>query len=233
MAFGTGRKVAIGLALASAFALGGCYDDGYGYGGVNAGYGYCDDGYYGGGPGYYAGGYGYPGYGWYNGFYYPGTGFYVYDRGGNRRRWNDDDRRYWDGRRGQAGFRPGGGDGRPGYGRPGDGRPGDGRPGRGDGQSAGRPGDGRPDGQPGVRPDGTPWQGREGWRGNRGGQQNADGSQNGYRGRGMWGGNRQPGGPQVGRSAGQAPQAAAPTRAPQSFRNDSRGGRGGRGSPQR
>ncbi|WP_420143884.1 peptidase [Sphingobium sp.] len=88
------------IGLAGALALGGCYDDGY-YGGMSVG-----TGYYGGG-GYYGDGYyGPTGYyqpgvygGWYDDFYYPGTGYYVYDRGGRRHRWNDGQRRYWEGRR--------------------------------------------------------------------------------------------------------------------------------------
>jgi len=96
MAF-LGKKTAvIGLALASTLALGGCYDDGYGYGGVSMGYG--PGGYYGYDSPYY-GGYGYPAYGWYEDFYYPGTGYYVFDSGGRRHRWNDRQRRYWEGRR--------------------------------------------------------------------------------------------------------------------------------------
>jgi hypothetical protein len=94
----TGRKLLAAIALAGAFALGGCaYDDGY-YGGVNVGAGYYGGGYYDDywGPSYYRPGvYG----GWYNDFYYPGSGYYVYDRGGRRHRWNDGQRRYWEGRR--------------------------------------------------------------------------------------------------------------------------------------
>ncbi len=65
-----------------------------------------DDRYY--GSGYYGGGYyergnatrAYPAYyGWYNDFYYPGVGHYVYSRGGDRYRWNDATRRYWEARR--------------------------------------------------------------------------------------------------------------------------------------
>ena len=100
------------LALAAGLSLSACvYDDGYGYGGVSVGYGagyggYYDDyydPYYGGGH-YSSGyGYGYPRYSgysglWYNNFYYPGTGYYVFDRGGRRYRWNDDQRRYFEGR---------------------------------------------------------------------------------------------------------------------------------------
>lgn len=90
------------MGLAGALALGGCaYDDGYGYGGVSVGTGYYGNGgYY--GDGYYGPtGYYQPGFynGWYDGFYYPGSGYYVYDRGGRRQRWNDGQRRYWEGRR--------------------------------------------------------------------------------------------------------------------------------------
>ncbi|MBH1992623.1 MAG: peptidase [Sphingomonadaceae bacterium] len=97
---GIRHRFLMAMGLAGALALGGCaYDDGYGYGGVNVGTGYYgggyDDGYYG-SSGYYQ-----PGYynGWYDGFYYPGNGYYVYDRGGRRQRWNDGQRRYWEGRR--------------------------------------------------------------------------------------------------------------------------------------
>jgi hypothetical protein len=78
------------LAFAATAALGGCAD-GYGYGGVSAGYGsgYYDDGYY----------------GWYGDYYYPGTGYYVYDRDRRPHRWNDGQRRYWEGRRGHRGNR--------------------------------------------------------------------------------------------------------------------------------
>lgn len=78
--------------------------DGYGYGGASLGYssGYYADPYYdgfGGYPGY--AGYGYGGtFGWYNDFYYPGTGVYVYDRYRRPHRWNDAQRRYWQGRPG-------------------------------------------------------------------------------------------------------------------------------------
>lgn len=96
------HRIAAMIGLAGALALGGCaYDDGYGYGGVSVG-----TGYYGGG-GYYGDGYyGPTGYyqpglynGWYDNVYYPGTGYYVYDRNGRRQRWNDGQRRYWEGRR--------------------------------------------------------------------------------------------------------------------------------------
>lgn len=98
----TGKHFLAAVGLASAVALGGCaYDDGY-YGGMSVGSGYYAGGYYDDywGPGSY-----YPGYynGWYNGFYYPGSGYYVYDRGGRRHRWNDGQRRYWEGRRDDRG----------------------------------------------------------------------------------------------------------------------------------
>ena len=84
------------LTAAGLFMLGGCATDGY-YGGVGVGYG--SGGYY--GPaGYYdgyGGGYG----GWYNDYYYPGAGYYVFDRGGKRHRWNDGQRAYWEQRRAQ------------------------------------------------------------------------------------------------------------------------------------
>lgn len=98
----------VALIAAASLGLTACaYDDGYGYGGVSMGWG---NGYGGYGDPYYGdygygyggyGGYGYPSYyGWYSGFYYPGSGYWVYDRGGHRHRWNDHQRRYWEGRRG-------------------------------------------------------------------------------------------------------------------------------------
>jgi len=80
------------LAATAALTLSGCMGDDYGYGGgVSMGYG---SGYYGGDP-YW---------GWYDDYYYPGAGYYIYDRGGRRYSWNDNQRRYWEGRRGS---RPG------------------------------------------------------------------------------------------------------------------------------
>jgi hypothetical protein len=86
-------------------------NEGYGYGGVEVGYGaagygpgYCDpywDDCYGG----YGYGYGDPWWGWWGDYYYPGIGFFVYDRGGHRHRWNDDQRHHWEGRRGTYGNR--------------------------------------------------------------------------------------------------------------------------------
>jgi hypothetical protein len=74
------------LALAASAGLAGCAY-GPGYGGVSVGYGaggYYDD---------YA-----PYYGWYDDYYYPGTGYYIYDRGGHRHKWNERHRQYWEGR---------------------------------------------------------------------------------------------------------------------------------------
>ena len=80
------------LALTASAGLAGCaygYGD-YGYGGVSVGYG--TGGYY---DDYYdQAGY----YGWYDGYYYPGWGYYVYDDGGHRHKWNDHHRGYWEGR---------------------------------------------------------------------------------------------------------------------------------------
>lgn len=87
------------LTLVASAGLAGCaYDDGYGYGGVSLGYGtgyydpWYDDWYY---HRYYPRSY----YGWYDGFYYPGSGYWVYDRKGNRHRWSDSHRRHWEARR--------------------------------------------------------------------------------------------------------------------------------------
>ena len=104
------KRIAL-LALIGAAGLGvAACNDGYGYSGVAVGYG----------PSYYDG-YG-PGYwGWYGDYYYPGTGIYVYDRYRRSYRWNDDQRRYWQGR-GDSYWR-----GRPGGGAPGV-RPGGPRP---------------------------------------------------------------------------------------------------------
>src|SRR5687768_18048906 len=70
----------------AALGLAGCssyYGDGYGYSRLSVGYG-----------NYYR-----PYYGWYDGYYYPGTGYYIYDRYGSRRRWDDRYRTYWQARR--------------------------------------------------------------------------------------------------------------------------------------
>lgn len=165
-----GNKFLAALGLAGALALGGCaYDDGYGYGGVSVGTGYYGGGgyyddYYGYGPSAYGG--------WYDGYYYPGSGYYVYDRGGSRRRWDDGQRRYWESRRpawrvDQRG-RPGNGnDGRDrGQWRNGDrgqwqgdrGQSrGDGRGDRGQWQRGDRSGQAQP--EPRANP--NPWAGRE------------------------------------------------------------------------
>ncbi|MDB5693328.1 MAG: hypothetical protein JWO81_2391 [Alphaproteobacteria bacterium] len=99
------------LIAAAAAGLSAC-SEGYGYGGMSASYGpaggYCDPyrgdcyGGYGYDDGYggYGGYYGDPWYGWYGDYYYPGSGFFVFDRFGRSHRWSDNDRRYWEGRRG-------------------------------------------------------------------------------------------------------------------------------------
>lgn len=92
------------LVLAAGLGLSACsHYDGYGYGGLSVGYGggYCDPYYYDCYSGYGRGGYYDPWYGWYGDYYYPGIGIYVFDRFGRRHRWNDDHRRYWEGRRGR------------------------------------------------------------------------------------------------------------------------------------
>jgi hypothetical protein len=96
------RKIWIGLAAASALALGGCAYGDYGYGLGYGGY-YGDYGYYG-GP-YYDYAYGGPYFGWYDDYYYPGTGIYVYDSGRHARRWSSRERSYWTGRRAAMGTR--------------------------------------------------------------------------------------------------------------------------------
>jgi hypothetical protein len=93
--------------LAATIGLGACtYNDGYGYSRVSVGYssgGYCDP-YY---QDCYRSRYGRraydPWYGWYGDYYYPGIGFYIYDRWGGRRQWDDNHRRYWESRR--SGYR--------------------------------------------------------------------------------------------------------------------------------
>lgn len=93
------------LVLAAGLGLTACsHYGGYGYGGLSVGYGggYCDPYYYDCYSGYGGyGGYYDPWYGWYGNYYYPGIGIYVFDRLGRRHRWNDDHRRYWEGRRGR------------------------------------------------------------------------------------------------------------------------------------
>ena len=98
------------ILLAAGLGLSACstYDRyGYGYGGLSVGYGsggYCDpyydDCYYGRG-----GGYSDSWYGWYGDYYYPGFGIYIYDSYRRPHRWNDDHRRYWEGRRSRYGGR--------------------------------------------------------------------------------------------------------------------------------
>jgi hypothetical protein len=102
-----GRTQRLGMIAAGVvglLTLGGCATDGYGYGGMDVGVGY--GGGYG---GYYDPYYGPAGYygGWYNDYYYPGGGYYVYDRGGRRHRWNDGQRAYWQQHRGTHQGNPG------------------------------------------------------------------------------------------------------------------------------
>ncbi|MGE0773937.1 MAG: hypothetical protein AB7L36_02715 [Sphingomonadaceae bacterium] len=89
------RKTASAALLVSALALGACTYDDYGRGGVSVGYGsgYYHDPY----P------YGYAPYGWYDNYYYPGNGYWLYDRRGDRHRWSDKQRRYWEDRRHRSG----------------------------------------------------------------------------------------------------------------------------------
>ena len=85
------KKSLLGGAViaAAALALGGCANNGLGYGYGRASYGYS----------YPARSY----YGWYGSYYYPGTGYYLYDRYGTRHRWNDRERDYWQRRDGGRG----------------------------------------------------------------------------------------------------------------------------------
>lgn len=201
------RALALGLAGAATLALGGCYQDGYGYGGVEVGAGYYDSPYGGYGYGdayeggaYYGGGYyggGYPAYGWFDGFYYPGSGIYIYDRGGHRRQMRDGDWRHW---------RSGGGEGHAGRG-PGDGYGYGGRgPGGGHGDRGG-PGGPPPPGAPG--PGGYP-------------------GQRGLAGQGAMQGQQRPGGNPQGWAAQRSTGNAAP--AP-GFQNQSRQGFAPRPAP--
>jgi hypothetical protein len=97
----------VGILAGLGIGLSACAD-GYGYGGIDAGYGSAGyyDGYGAGYPGYgYAGGYAPSYFGWYGDYYYPGTGVYVYDRNRRAHRWNDRQRSYWSGRRGNGRIR--------------------------------------------------------------------------------------------------------------------------------
>ena len=82
-----GKSVIGAVCLAGGALLGGCMDDGYGYGGSRVAVGY-------------NAGYGDPYWGWYGDYYYPGVGIYVYDSGRRRHVWNDSQRGYWESRRG-------------------------------------------------------------------------------------------------------------------------------------
>ena len=104
-----GRLARIGVAVAALVVAGGCVYDDYGYGSglqVGAGYGgYYDD--------YYYDDFAYAPFGWYGGYYYPGNGYYLYDRRGTRRAWNDRERAYWERRRVESASRWRGADSRP------------------------------------------------------------------------------------------------------------------------
>lgn len=90
------RVRALVVGAIGSLALSGCAGiyGGAGYGG----FGYNNYGYEGFGSPYGSGNYR-SSYGWYNGYYYPGTGYYVYDSNRRSYRWNDSQRRYWEGRR--------------------------------------------------------------------------------------------------------------------------------------
>lgn len=199
------KRLAIaGLIFGAGLGTAAC-TDGYGYSGVAVGYG--TGGYYGDGYGYadpYYGGYGYGAYpsyfGWYGDYYYPGTGIYVYDQWRRPYRWNDSQRRYWEGRRnnwrGDRNFR----NDWNGFDRRGDGIPGQ----RWEGNRGGVPGqrwDGNRGGVPGQR-----------WDGNRGD-------------RGQWRGDR----PNFTRpQGGGTPQAVTPGAGQPRAWGGNRGGNGGR-----
>lgn len=177
---------ALGLGACTAgYGYGGGFGDGYGGGLQYGGY----DSYYGDPFGYRSVPYGYAGagFGWSGDYYYPGNGYYVYDRGGNRRNWSSDQQRYWQ-QHGRFG-----------------GYPGQGYAGQGYGHNYGRPtygqGYGRPSyGQPGYG-------GRPQWNG----QRRPDAVSNGIAG-GLAGVPRQPGfvpsqpRPEYGGQRGQAGQ---------------------------
>ncbi|MEO6040550.1 MAG: hypothetical protein ABIP41_01485 [Croceibacterium sp.] len=101
------RLSALALAASAAVAVTGCAYDDYGYGYDRPYYGSGYGSPYGYGGGYrsygYGGSYGYAApysYGWYGDYYYPGVGVYIYGRTGTRHRWNGDQQRYWQSRRG-------------------------------------------------------------------------------------------------------------------------------------
>jgi len=99
------RLALAGIVAGIGLATAGC-TEGYGYTGLDVGYGAPGYGYY--DSGYadpYYGGYGYGSsyFGWYGDFYYPGTGIYVYDRYRHPYRWNNNQQRYWQGRRSYRG----------------------------------------------------------------------------------------------------------------------------------
>lgn len=94
------KRAFAALLFAGGLGLSGCtyVGDGYGYGYDDYGYGYDNYGY---GYDNYGYGYGSAGYysGWYDNWYYPGYGIYIYDNGGRKRKWDDNHRRHWEGRK--------------------------------------------------------------------------------------------------------------------------------------
>jgi hypothetical protein len=109
------RLRAVLVLLVGSAGLAACADEygGYGYSGLAAGYSSrgCDPYYY---DCRYYGAYGYDGWngygadpywGWWGNYYYPGIGFYIYDGYGRRYAWDENYRRYWEGRRGSWGQR--------------------------------------------------------------------------------------------------------------------------------
>lgn len=100
--------LSVGTGYGNPYGYGAQYGYGspYGYGaqyGYGSPYGYGGYGYdpfsrynpYYRSPYYGSPYYGSPYLGWYDGFYYPGHGYYVYDRDGERRRLNEQERKRW------------------------------------------------------------------------------------------------------------------------------------------
>ncbi len=81
------------LAVAASLSLSGCYYYGD-LAGYDSSYDSSYDPYY---SGYGSATFAYSYFGWYQDFYYPGIGVHVFDRYGNRHRWSDRHRRYWEG----------------------------------------------------------------------------------------------------------------------------------------
>lgn len=79
------KAALVAAALAGAATLASCTTGRGGYTGVQVGYNAS---------------WGDPYWGWNEDYYYPGTGVYVYTTDRRRVRWNDAQRGYWEGRRG-------------------------------------------------------------------------------------------------------------------------------------